>query len=413
MPAVTPREFALQVVAQLRDAGHVALWAGGCVRDQLLAREPKDYDVATSARPEQVREVFGKRRTLAIGASFGVIGVLGPRGQAPLEVATFRTDGDYRDGRRPESVAFTDAEHDAQRRDFTINGLFYDPVDERVVDYVNGQDDLAARIVRAIGDPRRRFTEDKLRLLRAVRFAAEFEFAIEPHTLAAIREMAPQINVVSGERIGAELRKILAGPRRALGVQLLRETELLEPLWPELAPALADDAARAAVLDRLAALRLPSAPAAAALASLGVVDGGAMRAISRRWKWTNKEGQLAAWLAEQLPRLRDDPALPWPALQRLLIDERAGELQVAVIAMLGEQHPLVERIAEALALPPEQLNPPPLLTGHDIRNAGLRPGHRFAALLEHLRDEQLLGRVTTPDEALAAARAWIERHASR
>lgn len=408
MPSRSQREFALQVVAQLRDAGHAALWAGGCVRDQLLGREPKDYDVATSARPDQVRQVFGKRRTLAIGASFGVIGVLGKRGEPPLEVATFRTDGDYRDGRRPESVVFTDAEHDAQRRDFTINGLFFDPVAEQVVDYVQGQADLTAGVVRAIGDPRRRFAEDKLRLLRAVRFAAEFEFVIEPDTLAAIQDMAPEITVVSGERIGAELRKILSGPRRARGVELLRNAKLLHPLWPELAPVLDDDAVRAEILLRLSALSTESAPAALALASLELASPESLVDVGRRWRWTNKEGRTAAWLASQVTRLRDEPDLPWPALQRLLVDERSFDLFAAATAALGDDHPARRRIAEALALPPEQLNPPPLATGDDLRAAGLTPGRHFAALLDYLRDEQLLGRITTPDEAIAAARSWSD-----
>lgn len=408
MPSRSQREFALQVVAQLRDAGHAALWAGGCVRDQLLGREPKDYDVATSARPDQVRQVFGKRRTLAIGASFGVIGVLGKRGEPPLEVATFRTDGDYRDGRRPESVVFTDAEHDAQRRDFTINGLFFDPVAEQVVDYVQGQADLTAGVVRAIGDPRRRFAEDKLRLLRAVRFAAEFEFVIEPDTLAAIQDMAPEITVVSGERIGAELRKILSGPRRARGVELLRNAKLLHPLWPELAPVLDDDAVRAEILLRLSVLSTESAPAALALASLELASPESLVDVGRRWRWTNKEGRTAAWLASQVTRLRDEPDLPWPALQRLLVDERSFDLFAAATAALGDDHPARRRIAEALALPPEQLNPPPLATGDDLRAAGLTPGRHFAALLDYLRDEQLLGRITTPDEAIAAARSWSD-----
>jgi poly(A) polymerase len=212
------REFALDVVKRLRDAGHNALWAGGCVRDQLLGLSPKDYDVATSALPDAVRDLFGRRRTLAVGASFGVITVLGGKPLEPIEVATFRTDGDYRDGRRPESVAFTDAEHDAQRRDFTINGLFYDPLEERVVDYVGGVADIEARVVRAIGDPRRRFGEDKLRMLRAVRFAATYGFALDPDTLAAIRDMAAGVTAVSGERIGGELRRVLTHRLRRRGV---------------------------------------------------------------------------------------------------------------------------------------------------------------------------------------------------
>src|SRR6478736_4762997 len=177
------REFAVEVVRTLRKNEQVALWAGGCVRDQLMQLLPKDYDVATDATPERVREVFGKKRTLAIGASFGVITVLGPKGTGQIDVATFRRDAAYSDGRHPDAVTFTTAEHDAQRRDFTINGLFYDPIAEKVVDYIGGQNDLQARIVRAIGDPRSRLSEDKLRLLRAVRFAAAFNFAIDPGTL--------------------------------------------------------------------------------------------------------------------------------------------------------------------------------------------------------------------------------------
>src|SRR5262245_25703221 len=199
------RDFALDIVRHLRGAGHEALWAGGCVRDQLLGLKPKDYDVATSATPDQIREVFGRRRSLPIGAAFGVITVLGPHEAGQIEVATFRTDAAYSDGRHPDSVAFTTAEHDAQRRDFTINGLFFDPVAEQVVDYVGGQDDLKRRTIRAIGDARQRLGEDKLRMLRAVRFAAAFGFTIEARTMHAIQEMAGDINTVSAERIGMEI----------------------------------------------------------------------------------------------------------------------------------------------------------------------------------------------------------------
>src|SRR3954463_16298353 len=168
------RAFALEIAKKLRTAGFEALWAGGCVRDELLGLTPKDYDVATSAKPDQIRDLFGRRRTLPIGASFGVITVLGPQGAGQIEVATFRTDAQYSDGRHPDSVTFTTAEHDAQRRDFTINGLFYDPIANQVVDFVGGQADLERRTIRAIGDPRSRIGEDKLRMLRAVRFAASF-----------------------------------------------------------------------------------------------------------------------------------------------------------------------------------------------------------------------------------------------
>src|SRR5271170_6893354 len=198
---MTERVFAMQVVRRLQEAGHEALWAGGCVRDELLGLVPKDYDVATDARPEQVQSLF--RRALAVGASFGVIEVLGPRSHGrnlSVEVATFRTDGTYSDGRRPDQVIFASAREDALRRDFTINGMFFDPLKGELHDFVGGQDDLHARVLRAIGNPHVRFQEDKLRLLRAVRIATRFELAIEPQTAAAIQAMASQLPVVSAER---------------------------------------------------------------------------------------------------------------------------------------------------------------------------------------------------------------------
>src|SRR5262245_8226634 len=222
---MTDREFAIDVVRRLRQSGYEALWAGGCVRDELLGVDPADYDVATSARPEEVERTFA--RSVGVGKSFGVIEVIGPRrhdGSFPkVQVATFRSDGAYVDGRRPESVVFSTAEEDAQRRDFTINGMFFDPLEDRVIDYVGGQADLRAGVLRAIGDPRARFREDKLRLLRAVRMAARFDFPIEPGTAAAVLEMAPEITVVSAERIAEELRKILVHRNRAWAVRQLDE----------------------------------------------------------------------------------------------------------------------------------------------------------------------------------------------
>ena len=210
-PALT-RQFALDVVAKLRAAGHQALWAGGCVRDQLMGKTPKDYDVATDAQPERIREVFGQRRTLAIGAAFGVITVLGPKDAGQIEVATFRRDLGYSDGRRPDAVAFTSAEEDAKRRDLTINGIFFDPVAEQYLDFVGGQEDLKNHVIRAIGNPHERFAEDKLRMLRAVRFAAMFDFSLDAATKAAVQAMAGEINVVSAERIAAEMRLMFVHP---------------------------------------------------------------------------------------------------------------------------------------------------------------------------------------------------------
>ncbi len=197
----------MDVVRRLRKAGYLAYWAGGCVRDQLLGREPKDYDVATDAKPDEIRTLFGRGRTLALGASFGVITVIGPPGAGQIEVATFRDDVGYSDGRHPDHVHFSTAEMDASRRDFTINGLFFDPIGQEVIDYVGGREDLRLRRIRAIGDPVKRFTEDKLRMLRAVRFSAGFDFELDPATWGAICRMSAQITVVSWERISAEIAR--------------------------------------------------------------------------------------------------------------------------------------------------------------------------------------------------------------
>src|SRR6516225_8102356 len=231
------RDFAIDVVRRLRDAGHEALWAGGCVRDELLRLVPKDYDVATSAHPDEVRRLF--RRTIAVGASFGVIEVLGPRtpaGPLKVQVATFRSDVSYSDGRRPDAVVFSSAREDALRRDFTINGMFFDPLEGRLIDYVGGQDDLRDRVLRAIGEPRQRFDEDKLRLMRAVRLATRFGLTLEPATRAAIEAMSPEIGVVSAERVAEELRKLLVDPRRARGMRMFMDLKLAQAILPELLP---------------------------------------------------------------------------------------------------------------------------------------------------------------------------------
>ncbi|MCA9023409.1 MAG: CCA tRNA nucleotidyltransferase, partial [Planctomycetaceae bacterium] len=230
-----PYLAAVDIVRKLRDAGFQALWAGGCVRDLLLGKEPKDYDVATNALPDQVRHLFGTRRTLAVGASFGVIIVRGHQPDCDVEVATFRSEGPYLDGRRPEHVRFTTAEEDAQRRDFTINGMFYDPLNESIYDYVGGKSDLQQHLIRAIGDPLERMQEDKLRLLRAIRFAATLQFHLAETTFQAIQRMSNEITVVSPERISDELRKMLIHPNRRLAMELVQRSGLLKPVIPELA----------------------------------------------------------------------------------------------------------------------------------------------------------------------------------
>ncbi len=228
---MTPMETtARSLVDRLRAAGHIAYFAGGCVRDLLRGKIPKDIDIATDARPEEVQKLF--TRTYAVGAHFGVIVVLENGFQ--FEVATFRSDGAYLDGRRPTEVHFSSAEEDARRRDFTINGLFFDPPNDAVIDFVGGRADLASRIIRAIGDPAQRFAEDRLRLLRAIRFASVLEFEIEPATWEAVVRAAPRISEISAERIREELVRILLSPQRVRGWDLLDSSGLMKHVLPQL-----------------------------------------------------------------------------------------------------------------------------------------------------------------------------------
>jgi tRNA nucleotidyltransferase/poly(A) polymerase len=400
------REFAMDVVKRLRAAGYESLWAGGCVRDQLLGRMPKDYDVATNATPDEIRDLFGRRRTLPIGAAFGVVTVLGPRAAGQLDVVTFRTDSTYSDGRHPDSVMFSSAEQDAARRDFTINGMFYDPLDERVVDYVEGQADIARRLIRAIGDPRKRIREDKLRMLRAVRFAAAFGFAIESETLAAIRDLAAEVTTVSAERIGAEVRRMLLDANRAGAVKLLIETRLLPQVLPEIADL--DHVAIEEICRQLERLNDPSL--ALALATIlsarpsgasTETAGSPAHALGRRLRLTNREIERTDWLLRKLPEISQTESLPWPRLQRLLVHEGAEELVALRAAIAGDEDASVRQCLERLAWPAERLNPPPLVDGSDLIAHGLAPGPRFAALLEQVRDAQLEGEVSTRAEALA------------
>jgi tRNA nucleotidyltransferase/poly(A) polymerase len=392
------RAFALEIVQKLRTAAFESLWAGGCVRDELLGLTPKDYDVATSATPDQIRDLFGHRRTLPIGAAFGVVTVLGPRAAGQIEVATFRKDAAYSDGRHPDSVSFTDAEHDAQRRDFTINGLFFDPVENKVVDYVDGQADLQRRIIRAIGNPRLRLSEDKLRMLRAVRFAATFDFEIEADTLRAIQEMAGEINTVSAERIGMEIRRMLLDPRRAVALCLLRETNLLAHVLSEIADLPADVWQQ--MIARVEQLREPTLPLALA-AVLLVAEDADISEVGRRLRYTNKELDRATWLVNNLMTVAHAPSVPWPKLQRLLVHDGAAELIALLESITELQDPALAFCRERLAWPAERLNPKPLLDGGDLIRHGLPPGPEFSALLEQVRDAQLNGLVATRDEALA------------
>ena len=425
------REFAAAVVARLRAAGHETYWAGGCVRDELLGRTPADYDVATAALPEVVRQVFGRKRTLAIGAAFGVITVLGPKGAGQVEVATFRTDAAYTDGRHPAGVSFCSAREDAKRRDFTINGLFLDPLSGEVHDFVGGRADLAAGVVRAIGVPAQRFGEDHLRMLRAIRFTAFFDFVLDGETRAAIERMAHLVAAVSPERIAAELRAMVERTGRQRALLLLAETGLAREVLPELAPADGDGgdhwAIGAAVV---AALDEPSLPQAVAVLASDLDPAAATR-IARQLRLSNHETKAIAWLHAAVgelgkathlasrpwsamqpwvAELRKDTHLasrPWSQVQPWVADPRAPLL--ADLLRARAAHGLGDAAAAAwftaqVARPRAEIDPPPLVTGSDLLAAGVPAGPAMGQALAKARQLQLDGVITTKEAALAAVR---------
>lgn len=400
----------MDVVRQLRDAGYQALWAGGCVRDQLLGRQPKDYDVATNARPEQVQQLFGKRKSLAIGASFGVITVIGPKNVGQLDVATFRKDAGYSDGRHPDSVTFSEPHEDAQRRDFTINGLFYDPITEQVIDYVGGQDDLKKGVIRAIGDPRARIAEDKLRMLRAVRFTATFGFQLEENTLAAIREQATELVIVSAERIAAELRRMLTLERRRLAVELLSSAELLEVILPEMRGIYTQAWEQTlAIIERIPGATFPQS-FAALLRPLAETPQSLQQkaeAVCRRLRLSVEEISQIQRLLREAPILRECSKLTWPQIQRLLVVpgvESVLDFSATVSHVVAGDSGDLDICTRMLALSEPLLNPPQLITGDDLKALGLQPGPQFKTILEQVRNNQLDSLINTREEALALAK---------
>jgi poly(A) polymerase len=428
------RANAERIVGTLRAAGHEAYFAGGCVRDLVMGAAPHDYDVTTSARPEQVMALF--ERTVAVGAAFGVVLVI--LGGREYEVATFRTEGAYSDGRHPDAVAYATAEEDVKRRDFTINGLLYDPSKERVIDHVGGRADIERRVVRTIGEPDARFAEDRLRLIRAVRFAARLGFEIERETMSALRRLAPAVTSVSWERIRDELVKMFTGPNRGTALRLLHETGLLAAVLPEVeAMAGVEQPTQfhpegdvfehtALVLD---ALEAPNALRAlgALLHDIGkpptftevdrirfnnhdVVGAELAEAVCKRLRLSNEARQQVVDIVRNHMRFMHAPEMRESTLKRLLRRETfADELAVHkadCVASHGDMTVydyLVRKMAE---LPPEVIKPAPLITGHDLIAAGYAPGPLFGEILDAVEDLQLEGALTTHDEAMA----WVREH---
>jgi len=424
------KDKAVQIVATLRRGGFQAFFAGGCVRDMLMGREPADYDIATSARPDDVARFFP--RTILVGARFGVVKVFA--NSHCFEVATFRTETGYADHRHPEVVEYADAHSDVLRRDFTINAMLYDPVAGVLIDEVGGRDDIRAGIIRTVGEPADRLEEDYLRMIRAVRFAARFAYTIEPKTLAAIREKAEKILAVSAERIGAEILKILGGPNPRIGLQLLSDTGLLAVVLPEVErmkgveqPANfhpEGDVFQHALLalEVMGQARSPEFALAVLLHDAGkpvtatVSDrirfsghceagAGIAEEIGRRLRLSNEQIGYVRRLVRDHMKFMNVRSMRDSTLKRFLRGAHFPDLlelhRVDCMAShgdLGAWEFCTQKLAE---MGREQIAPPRLLTGNDLIELGYEPGPLFREILSSVEDAQLEGTLRTRDEAVA------------
>ena len=409
------RQFAIDVTKQLQDAGYQALWAGGCVRDDLLGIEPSDFDVATNATPKEVRKLFGYKRTLSIGAAFGVITVLGPKPVEPIEIATFRKDGDYSDGRHPDSVEFSDAQHDALRRDFTINGMFFDPIKNEVIDFVGGQDDLRLGQVRAIGNPDQRIDEDKLRMLRAVRFAARFGYSLESETFQSVVKHRKEILRVSGERIAAEFQKMLQHPNRCRAVELLQQTKLFDVLLPEMSTVFDDQQKRDNLYQILQADGLDFSSALARLVYQTEKPFETIARVGHDWRLSNHQVDQATFILQHEQTIRNAHDLKWSAVQPTIVHQHfQPTLAFArdLVALRQETRQGIEHCMERQRLPSEELDPPHLIDGNDLKQLGIAPGPIFKQILESVRNGQLDSEITNRDEAIELAQQLQKEAAS-
>jgi poly(A) polymerase len=396
MQSTDRREFAVWIARRLREHDHVAYLAGGCVRDRLLGLTPVDYDVATDARPDRIKSLF--RSAIGVGESFGV--VLVRRGELVTEVATFRSDGEYSDGRRPDSVCFGDEQADAARRDFTINAIFEDPLDGTLIDYFGGQGDLDARVLRAVGDPEQRLSEDRLRVLRAIRFASRFDLEIESNTSTAIARHASLLNSVSRERIGMELRKMLADPGRSRAVRLLEQYGLDEQV-------LGDSRKQQATFQMIEGMECVPVDSMDALAAWLLDRGGALetglvgRVVSHLLLSNSESKQLKRTL-KLFQMLKED----WMQLEvaprkRLAADDWFNSAR-SLLRLCDPQ--LADTIDRDLGvLERTGIAPEPLVDGDALVEAGLIPGPAFRRILDAVYDAQLEQRVDTPEQALGLA----------
>jgi len=443
------KQHAANIVRALRERGHQAYFAGGCVRDLLLGREPADYDVSTDATPQQVMQIFPQ--TFAVGEQFGVVlvpepsgatGVLarqGERGKGAIEVATFRSDIGYSDGRHPDQVRFTkDPREDVERRDFTINGMLLDPATDEILDFVGGREDLKAGIVRAIGDPERRFAEDKLRMLRAVRFAARFDYKIDPATMAAIQKLAPKIHQVSCERVREELTKMLTEGRARRAFELLDSTGLLPEVLPEISamkgveqPPQYHPEGDVFVHTLLLLEKLPAGVSktlawGALLHDVGkpptfrvapdrirfdghVEVGVKMAAeICRRLRFSNDETDQILALIDNHMRFADVQRMNQSTLKKFLrlaaFDEHLELHRIDCLSSHGQLDSYEYSRQQLQSIPPKAIRPTPLITGQDLIEAGYEPGPSFKEILTAVEDAQLEGRLASREAAMEYVR---------
>ena len=447
------KETAVGIVKRLRASGFSALFAGGCVRDMLMGSVPEDYDIATNARPNDIINIF--KRTVPVGVHYGVVLVI--ENGFEFEVATFRSDGTYTDGRHPDTVTFCDARGDALRRDFTINGMFYDPIDDKHFDYVGGREDMQARLIRAIGNPSERFNEDRLRMIRAVRFTCKFNFNMESKTAEAIKNLYGKILTVSMERIRDELRKILTGPNPHIGIRMMDDLNLLNEILPEVTamkgvrqpenyhPEGDVFTHTLLTLSELADERKPTGlkedhlsasdknnlsdgwelAMAVLLHDIGkpvtfeVADRirfnnhdnvGAEMAekICERLRMSNAEKERITWLVKMHLYLRHAQQMRISKLKRLFAHEGYPELaelyKVDSLASTGdlEDYTFCQNMFEELK--EEEIKPKPLITGNDLIALGLKPGPIFSKILDAIKDDQLEQKITTEEEAIKKAK---------
>jgi poly(A) polymerase len=430
------QETARSIAARLREHGHVAYFAGGCVRDMVRGLPPKDIDIATDARPEQVQKIFS--RTFAVGAHFGVIVVL--ENDLQFEVATFRSDDAYLDGRRPTAVHFSSAEEDAKRRDFTVNGMFFDPAKDEVIDFVGGRADLKAKLIRAIGDPAQRFAEDRLRLLRAARFATVLKFEIEARTWKALVENAPGISQISAERIREELVRIFLSPQRTRGWDLLDHSSLLGAIIPEVEamkgcaqPPQFHPEGDVFQHTRLMLELLQEEVSVPLLFSVILHDIGKPKTASmdengrirfnahdrigaemterimERLRFSRAEIDDTVEMVRQHMVFKDVPKMRVAKLKRFMARPTfESELELHRVdcasshAML-DNYEFLQRKKEEFANEP--IIPPPLINGNDLIEVGLRPGPQFGEILEAVETQHLEGALKTREEALE----WVKK----